>query len=142
MICEPSLLPWHWAEQTGTDCPPAMPDWVMVGGDLGRANDLASIITMQLNTDKRSDGLRGWWGNQFQPFEIGSELWKLEGKPLNVQATIDAERYIQEALDPLAQQGLFETYSVTTRIAGSKLVATIEIVSPRGNKLYTRELVI
>lgn len=142
MECYALALPWHWAEQSGSDCPPQMPDWVLSGGDLGRANDLASIVMMQLYTDKRSDGARGWWGTQFQPFEIGSELWRLEGQPLNAKAALDAERFIQEALDPLAQQGLFAAQSVSALVVGGKLVVTIDLQSAAGDSLFTRELVI
>jgi phage gp46-like protein len=135
-------MPWHWAEQSGPDCPPVMPDWILSGGDLGRGNDLASIVMTQLFTDKRADGQRGWWGNQFMPFEIGSELWRLQGQPATQKAAIDAERYVQEALDPLAKQGLFETYSVSATLIGNKLSMTVDLQSSQGVSLFTRELVI
>lgn len=127
MTCNADLQPWHWAPQSGDLCPATMPDWILSLGDLGRADGQSSVIMTQLLTDLRSGDKRGWWGDEFQPFPIGSELWTLEGKPLNEAAIVDTERFIREALEPLSQQGIFETFTVRAYSVGKTMQADISI---------------
>lgn len=124
MTCEPFHGPWHFGPQSG-DCPPQMPDWIISRGDLGQDDELRNAAMIQLLTD-RIDG--GWWGDEFQPFAVGSQLWKLQGRPMNESLVLEAERMAREALEPLAAQGLFDNFAVTGSIRAGRLELTIDLI--------------
>lgn len=101
-------------------------------GGLATGDGLTSAVLIQLGTDARANGQRGWWGDQFQPFPIGSAMWTLGGNPQSQQglgALID--EYARAALSPLIKQDLIDEISVRTvrTITGSD----VSIDMKRGN---------
>lgn len=92
-------------------------DWQIKNGDLVDGNQLHSAVIIQLFTDKRIDDdnavdlplgtndKRGWWGDYFNDFEIGSLLWTLYRQFLTDEIAQDARRHTRDALKPLIDQG-------------------------------------
>ncbi|MGH1542357.1 MAG: phage GP46 family protein [Arenicella sp.] len=92
-------------------------DWQIKDGDLVNDNQLHSAVIIQLFTDKRiaddnvidlplgTDDKRGWWGDFFSEFPIGSLLWTLYRQYLTDEIIEDAERHVRDALKPLIDQG-------------------------------------
>jgi phage gp46-like protein len=99
-------------------------DWQIKDGDLVNDNQLHSAVIIQIFTDKRIaddniidlplgvDDKRGWWGDFFSPFEIGSLLWTLYRQYLTDEVIENAQRYVQDALRPLIKQGAAAKSSV------------------------------
>lgn len=135
MSCAADIQPWHWAAQSGDDCTSIMPDWILTGGDLGRDNGLNSLIIAQLFTDAMVNNKGGWWGDQFQPFPMGSEVWTLNGAKLNETATVDYERFVRESLEPLIAQGVFQLDHVRAAIVGKTIGVNIQIETSVGEPM-------
>lgn len=95
-------------------------DFVVENGGL-KPNDILTInaILIQLGTDLRANNQRGWWGNQFEGFEIGSRMWTITGQQNVSGVTVLADEMIREALGPLIDQGLFDEIRVrSVRVVG------------------------
>jgi phage gp46-like protein len=122
--CNKTTGPWHFTEQTG-DCPATPPDWVIINGDLGQVNEVNNAILIQAMTTKTETG---WWGDDFLPFPIGSELNLLQGRPLTDELIVDAERMVRESFEPLVSQGLFDTFTVDGSISDGKLKMAITLI--------------
>jgi phage gp46-like protein len=85
-----------------------------------------SAILIQLNTDARSKGERGWWGNQFQPFEIGNRLWTISGNTNAAGVVARADEAIRAALQPLIGQGLIDRIDVNVVRTIGGIEATVD----------------
>lgn len=115
------------------DCSTTNHDLRIVSGDLEGGEDsnsgLLSAILIQLNTDRRASGERGWWGDEFNGFPLGNTLWTLAGKPAT-EAGISAEvdQRIREALAPILQAGLIDEATVRTvrTISGTEVTLIIK----------------
>lgn len=139
--CGPSRLPAHWLSTDENGCSDIGADIGFENGDLARGSGLESAVLMQLLTDRRGDSQNGWWGNQFQPFEIGSQLWRLRERPgVTKTDLIDAERYVREAIDPLIDQGLAHRYEVEVSIEDRELKITLTFFDAGGERLYFNSL--
>ncbi|MBC8729979.1 phage GP46 family protein [Paraburkholderia sp. UCT2] len=92
-----------------------IPDWQVKAGDLAADNQLHSAVVIQFFTEKRAprdspfldnpEDRRGWWGDVYSPFPVGSLLWTLYRQPLTDQVIELAGAYAREALQPLVDQG-------------------------------------
>ena len=71
---------------------------------LRSGSDIASSILIQLGTDKRVNGERGWWGDQFLGFEIGTRLWTNVGSANSSDTLPQIEEAAREGLDPFISQ--------------------------------------
>lgn len=121
------------------DCGETNHDLKIVKGDLKTAdintvNGIISAVLIQLNTDKVYENERGWWGDEFQGFEIGNLTWVMQTMKTSDYA-LQAEAYIRDALKPLISQGLFDDTNVeTVRVVGG-VAATVDILK-NGESLF------
>ena len=96
-------------------------------GDLATGDDLATAVTVALLTDglaepdellfEHDGDRRGWWADQqagaiWNAAPIGSRLWLLEREKATESTRTRAERYIREALQPLADIGAIAGFDV------------------------------
>jgi phage gp46-like protein len=121
-------------------------DWVIANGDVQIADsDLVSSVLLMLFTDAVSsddytpgDGdRRGWWGNTFEPYEIGSRLWQLDRQKFSAVTSplLLARDYTRTALQPFIDQGIAS--SITVDVAKLSLSAIqISIAMYRPNQPY------
>ena len=83
-------------------------------GDLSNKEDkLISSIIIQLHTDARVNGERGWWGDQFLEYPIGIKTWSLLAKSNTTYAQVAYEAFTREALQPFIDQGLIDSYELS-----------------------------
>jgi phage gp46-like protein len=120
-------------------------DWVVGNGDLVSGSTLETAVIRSLFTDRRlpSDTLptdgsgdpRGWWGDTYNGYQIGSLLWTLErSKKTNGTALLrTAERYAQDALQWLIDSGVVATVTATASWASATNMAlVITLTEPGG----------
>jgi len=138
-ICPTYLEPWTWLPDNADDCSGPGGDVAFSGGDLAAGDQLRSIVMMQLLTDARDNGERGWWGNYAMPFPIGSRLWTLRQRPRNAETLIDAERLANEALAYLVTQGLAASFEVSAEFSGKVMNITVTLFSETGSVLATTQ---
>jgi phage gp46-like protein len=102
------------------DCETVSHDLRSTAGGLDEGADRAlSAILIQLNTDKHFLGERGWWGDQFQDFEIGNHLWRALGSGGVDSTAVLIEEYIRDALNPLIDQDVIDDIRVrVVRVVG------------------------
>lgn len=111
--------------------PIQQPDFFAVNGDCGNLlHDLAiedgqfkpvaeaaiSALIIQLGTDKKLQGQRGFWGDEFIGFPLGTHAWTLTN---NIQGDtnslrVRADEYIREALEELVSNGFFDEFTIRT----------------------------
>lgn len=133
--CPPLKQPWHWFPVEANDCTEPSGDIAFANGDLATGDGLKSLILMQLSTDKRRDGQRGWWGDYAMPFEIGSYLWTLQRRSRDADTLLDAERHVRDAIDPLINQGIAADYEVDVAYVARTLHITVTLFDRAGNAL-------
>lgn len=133
---------------TPIDCPaffagegdcgaPVAHDLQMAGGTLATsASMLISAALIQLHTDARDEGRRGWWGDEFQPFPIGSRFWTIgqAGKQASFRLA-KVDEMIRSALAPLISQGLLDELKITTVRTLSGVDATVDAIKD-GRSLF------
>lgn len=108
-------------------------DLVDLDGALLLDDTLTNAIIISLFTDARVDGERGWWGNSFAAFEMGSKLWTLHRSKQIDDILEDAERYARDALQWMITDKLVSSFSVTaTNPKQSMLLLTIIATMPNG----------
>lgn len=95
------------------DCEAVNHDIKIDKGDL--ANDdliVMSAILIQLSSDRKLGTERGFWGDQFTGFPLGTHIWSLTGKPSGDDITVKADEMIRVALEPFIDQGLIDEVKV------------------------------
>lgn len=100
-----------------SDCGlPVAHDLVVKGGGLSGSQQLAiSAILIQLHSDARYLDERGWWGDEFQPFAIGSRFWSIGGAGKQSSfKTAKVDEMIRAALAPLISQGIIDEIRIKT----------------------------
>ncbi|MDY4480304.1 MAG: phage GP46 family protein [[Pasteurella] aerogenes] len=108
-------------------------DLVDLDGALLLDDTLTNVIIISLFTDARVNGERGWWGNSFAEFEMGSKLWTLHRSKQIDDILEDAERYARDALQWMITDKLVSSLSVTaTNPKQSMLLLTIIVTMPNG----------
>jgi phage gp46-like protein len=121
-------------------------DWTIVNGDLVTGSDLETCVLICLFTDRvlptdmappdGSDDHRGWAGDTYETFPIGSRLWTLRRRSISNVASIlsDARDICNEALAPLVSDGVAASINVQTFYLGQGQIGiTVQIVEPNGN---------
>lgn len=109
-------------------------DLVDLDGALLLDDTLTNAIIISLFTDARVDDERGWWGNSFAAFEMGSKLWTLRRSKQIDDILEDAERYARDALQWMITDKLVSSLSVTaTNPKQSMLLLTIIVTLPNGS---------
>lgn len=111
----PILQPDFFA--TTGDCENILHDIQIVDGQLRPVADAAiAAIIIQLGTDKVLANQRGFWGDQFVGFPLGTHAWTLtdnvEGETNTLR--VRADEYIREALQELISQGFFDAVEIRT----------------------------
>lgn len=79
--------------------------------------------------------LQGWWGDSYpaEPNDrIGSRLWLLRRRSITPQTLRDAQRYCEEALQWLIDDGLVTAVQVTITRAGVQQLTAQVVLSPPG----------
>ncbi|KIP14293.1 phage GP46 family protein [Burkholderia sp. MSHR3999] len=92
-----------------------IPDWQVKNGDLAADNQLHSAVIIQLFTEARApadcpfldnpEDRRGWWGDVYSPFPVGSLLWVLYRQALTDKVIEHARSYASDAMQRLVDQG-------------------------------------
>jgi len=111
------------------DCETVNHDLRIDAGDLAGGDDLISAVLIQLGTDARVGDERGWWGDEFQPFPIGNQIWSLTGRPASIGGTTaKVDEYIRTALAPLIASRLIDEITVATvkTIDGFEIALTLK----------------
>ena len=99
-------------------------DWAEASGDLQSGNDLETAILISLFTDRLAreddeydgDNRRGWWGDQYQDYPIGSRLWLLRRQKLTLAVANKAQDFAAEALKWLTDDGIVASITPVTQI--------------------------
>lgn len=122
------------------DCGEVNHDLKIVKGDLKTAdintvNGVISAVLIQLNTDKVYENERGWWGDEFQGFPIGTLAWTMQKMKTSDNYALRAEAYILDGLKPLIAQGLFDDIKVETVQVVGGVEATVDILK-NGESLF------
>lgn len=118
-------------------------DWSVGDGDLVSGSTLETAVIRSLFTDKRlpvgtapSDGTgdpRGWWGDTYNGYQIGSLLWTLErSKKASSTALLrTAERYAADSLQWMIDAGVVATVTVTAVWANAtNIVLSVVLQEP------------
>jgi phage gp46-like protein len=77
---------------------------------------LEEAVMLSLFTDRRYEGRGGWWGDAMPPIEgvlIGSYLHTLFREKQTEQVRLQAQRYCEQALAWLIEEGYIESFSVS-----------------------------
>lgn len=95
---------------------PVAHDLQVRGGGLSGSEQIAiSAILIQLHTDASYLGERGWWGDEFQPFPVGSRFWRLSQRGEQVSFRLaKVDEMIRAALAPLISQGIIDEIRIKT----------------------------
>lgn len=102
-------------------------DWMVTAGDLvADPGGLRSAVLLSLFTDRRasdddvapagsSQDRRGWWGDTYEGYPIGSRLWQLNRRFKSGDAGLltEATDICTEALQWLVDAGIVAGVSVT-----------------------------
>ncbi len=116
-------------------------DWAMAGADLQSGSDLESAIAVSLFTDRRAppdyqgpvpwDGnRRGWWGDTYNGFQIGSLLWTLARSVKTRRVLLLAQLYASDALGWLLEAGVVAAFTIDAQwvnrtMLGLRIVAAM-----------------
>jgi phage gp46-like protein len=114
-------------------------DWAINGADLLSGDDLATAVYISLFTDRlaeASDVLpdnigdrRGWWGDAYDEYPIGSRLWLLSRSVLSQVIANKAIDYATEALQWLIGDQVAASVAVTAAITLPKMLALTVVIS-------------
>jgi phage gp46-like protein len=140
-------------------------DWILAGSDdppeqrggLRARMQLMTAILIQVFSDKRlpegmrnptnSEDPRGWWGDSIKldgepAGETGSLLWTLERERLDDDTALQAQRFIEDALQTLIDQGAVSRFEVACVADRRHGILSISIGAfDRGGKPITNPFV-
>ncbi|EGU31082.1 phage GP46 family protein [Vibrio scophthalmi] len=105
-----------------------------------------TLVILMLFTDRRAlddDELpgrtkdrRGWPGDTYFPYPIGSRLWLLHREKIVPRVLFDAKDYAQEALEPLVLEGYARSVFVEVSVWNKDWMRfDIRIVKPDDNTM-------
>jgi phage gp46-like protein len=118
-------------------------DWGLAEGDVLTGQDLETACLVSLFTDKAAtpdfvptDGTtdrRGWWADYYLDRPLGSNLWQLD-RAKKTRATLGlAQRYAQDALQWLIDDGVVSHLIVNTSWQlPNRLGIAVALVRPNG----------
>lgn len=123
----------------------AIGDWGLAEGDLETGQDLETACLVSLFSDALAtpdfiptDGTtdrRGWWGAPYLAVPLGSNLWQLERSHKTRAKLGEAQRYAENALRWLVDDGLARQVTVNTRwLSSTMLGIAIAIIKPDGTQ--------
>jgi phage gp46-like protein len=126
-----------WSPQNG------WADVSIAAGDLQAGNDLETAVIISLFTDREAnpddvipDGSgdpRGWWGDAFLPYKIGSRLWLLERGKAMPDVVQRATDYVNEALAWMLTEQLCSGVDVKVELISTPVAGLgIDVVIRRG----------
>lgn len=115
-------------------------------GRVSDGMDVETAVYISIFTDRRSvegdevlDGdYKGWWGDSFAEYNIGSRLWTLKREKATLLVLKKAKHIIVEALQWLIDDGVASTVSVYNEWSRYNLGAmnmAVEIEKPDGSTL-------
>ena len=104
-------------------------DWILVGGDLAKGNDIVSAPD-DVPPDGASDH-RGWWADD-PTHPIGSRLWLLS-RSKRTDATLNsAIAYVEEALAWMLEDGVASKVEVSAEWSAARTLGVwVIIYAPR-----------
>lgn len=121
---------------------------VVAPGVLESGSDLATAVMISLFTDRTAepddvppdgDGRRGWWGDAFRTYPLGSRLWLLAREKETEQTRLRAEAYGREALRWMIREEIASATEVSAAwTVPGRLELTAVIVSPPGTRIGWR----
>jgi phage gp46-like protein len=122
----------------------ALGDWALAEGDLQTGQDLETACLVSLFTDKLAtpdftptDGTtdrRGWWADLYDR-PLGSNLWQLERAKKTRETLGLAQRYAQDALQWLIDDGVATGVLVNTQwLTATMLGIAVAITKPNGSQ--------
>lgn len=105
-----------------------------------------ALIIIMLFTDRRaleddalpdrSSNRRGWPGDSYFPYPIGSRLWLLSREKIVPRVLYDAKDYALEALEPLITESYAKDVTVDVSVwNGNWMRFDIKIYKPDGSTL-------
>lgn len=84
----------------------------------------------------RTSNRRGWPGDSYFPYPIGSRLWLLSREKIVPRVLYDAKDYAIEALEPLISEGYASDVSVEVSVwNGDWMRFDINIYKPDGSSM-------
>lgn len=120
-----------------------MPVSIATAPDVRSALQRAAVISLLTwrraePSDPVDDAeLQGWWGDSYpaEPNDrIGSRLWLLRRRSITPQTLRDAQRYCEEALQWMVDDGLVTALQVRIVRAGiARLSAHVQLHRPDGD---------
>jgi len=118
------------------------------GNDLIRDPGLETAIVITLFTDQRADpnvdtlpdntqDYRGWWGDQFDKFSLGSKAWLLyRSKTIN-DIENEVSRSFTDALQWMVSDGAVKSINASTvRSDMDTLLITVTVEEPDGQQRF------
>lgn len=133
----------RWYNEGTLDFDWSLGDWGLAEGDIETGQDLETACLVSLFTDKLAtpdfvptDGTtdrRGWWADYYEDRPLGSNLWQLE-RAKKTRSTLGiAQRYTQDSLQWLIDDGIASVVIVNCRwLAENHLGIAIAITKPNG----------
>ena len=128
-----------------------LPDWQVKAGDLAADKQLHSAVIIQLFTEGRAprdcpfldnpEDRRGWWGDAYSPFPIGSLLWTLYRQSLTDRVIEAASTYARDAMQRLVDQGAAarQECAVTANKQQGAMFIQPMLYGRDGRIIYSRE---
>lgn len=117
---------------------------VTPGGALQSDQDLPTAVLLSLFTDRTAHeddtppdggGRRGWWGDAYRQFPLGSRLWLLSREKETETTRLRAEEYGREALQWMIEVEVASAVDVRALWTGpGRLELTTIITSPAGSR--------
>lgn len=117
-------------------------DWQESSGVLTSGSDMYTAVIISLftdglaRTDDKYEGTdrRGWWGDTDSGMNIGSRLWLLRREKLTREVAMRAERYAEDALLWLKNDGIARDIQATAQIVfPGRLNLVIRYLPPDGD---------
>jgi phage gp46-like protein len=117
-------------------------------GSLQADQDLATAVILSLFTDRTAHaddvipdggGRRGWWGDAYRRYPLGSRLWLLWREKETEDVRLRAEQYAQQATEWMILEGVASAIEIAAAWTGpGRLELTIIIIAPPGNRIGWR----
>ena len=92
-------------------------DWL----DMAPPSELARIamlVLIELFTDARWDGRRGWWADGLSAEPLGSTLWRWYGRPVTDDDLPAIKAEVSRVLQRLVSRGVISSYQVDLGLDG------------------------
>lgn len=123
--------------------PDGYADIVLENGGIADDSSLEPYVIVSLFSDRRADitfdiqsfdftnNLRGWWGDTFRTYTIGSLLWQFDRTTVKVNLLQTARAYVNQALMWMIEQDIVAKIDVTASMLSSNALGiTIILTKP------------